>query len=62
VFYPDHLNLNGIENWKIYADKIRSIMAKVIDVEEAESTREDMKEYYNRYLPELQKDIAKGKV
>ena len=39
VYFPDHLNLdsNNKEDWKIYADRIRNIISKVLNLEKSYS-------------------------
>jgi hypothetical protein len=38
VYDPKYLNIdpNDKEGWKIYADKVRDIMAKMLDIEKVE--------------------------
>ena len=35
-------------------------MAKVLDAKECEFSREDMKEYYNKFIPQMNREIKKG--
>ncbi len=46
TFYPDHLGLKDPEkDWGIYAEKIKSIVSKALDVPSTEFGFRDYKEY-----------------
>jgi len=49
VFNPAHLNLKGEEDWKIYADKIKEILLKVLDLKSCEHGFADSVMYYNKF-------------
>ena len=57
MYDPSYLNLdkNDPDAWKIYAEKVRDLMAKVLDVPKVEFGMRDWKDFQKFYKIELKK-------
>jgi len=52
VFNPEYLKLKGEEDWKIYADKVKGILLKTLDLKSCEHGFADSVMYFNKFWGE----------
>jgi len=55
VYYPDHLKLKTENDWQIYANKIKDIYLKVLNVKSSELGFGDKMTYYKTIMPSSKK-------
>lgn len=58
VYYPDHLNLKDENDWEKYANKVRDIIAKCLNVPTVPLSYKEAIEYKN-YLMDLKEKLKK---
>lgn len=55
IYYPDHLNLKGEDDWMIYAEKIKFIYLKALNLKSTDMGYQDMVTYQKELMGDSEK-------
>jgi len=55
VYYPDHLNLKGDEDWTLYAEKIKFVYLKALGLKSSDMGYQDMVAYQKELMGDSEK-------